>query len=529
MKRIATAFLLIALLLCFSLTACSTDSPTATQSPLTFQNTESKGVLTLGMSRQDAEKVLSDDPSTLTQPPQWSGSGTITYFPNTADQLTIYYDNETVAWFTVDQNDANVTSHWAVNDGLSRGAEEAAVIQQYGQALPQNRQTDADGILHLSYYYDEEGQLLGEENGSAAYVVLLELDQGKLIGYQVSSTTIQPVKTSVGFLLFQDNPTSEDRLEGTFSIRTGSWDLNTGTFQYEETPVLEATGPERNSQLFSWNGADQYLIGDQDAVTAASDSVDLVSWVPLYDHSHVCWGPGYQLLVSLEDPAQITLEREDTDPVTVTLPEPREDLPLDELFSFGHILEGDQLTLAYGALLTVEGGQEDLLLTATVDLSTQQVQWSNPTTVPQEYVRTLFYPYNVYYPILDQKLYFSTGESAAYFDLSTQTFTVLEDLPEQLDSLFPGIKRTYYSFSNETAPAEPMGATEEVAIFGFLYEGRNVWVALRDDQVLGVLEQSLENNTITCYDSAFQQTSQVELPFSLYNLQPQASVTPFPI
>ena len=183
-------------------------------------------------------------------------------------------------------------------------------------------------------------------------------------------------------------------------------------------------------------------------------------------------------------------------------------MPLDELFSFGHILEGDQLTLAYGALLTVEGGQEDLLLTATVDLSTQQVQWSNPTTVPQEYVRTLFYPYNVYYPILDQKLYFSTGESAAYFDLSTQTFTVLEDLPEQLDSLFPGIKRTYY---------------------GFLYEGRNVWVALRDDQVLGVLEQSLENNTITCYDSAFQQTSQVELPFSLYNLQPQASVTPFPI
>ena len=71
-----------------------------------------------------------------------------------------------------------------------------------------------DGILHLSYYYDEEGQLLGEENGSAAYVVLLELDQGKLIGYQVSSTTIQPVKTSVGFLLSQDNPTSEDSRHG---------------------------------------------------------------------------------------------------------------------------------------------------------------------------------------------------------------------------------------------------------------------------------------------------------------------------
>lgn len=530
MKRIATAFLLIALLLCFSLTACSTDSPTATQSPLTFQNTESKGVLTLGMSRQDAEKVLSDDPSTLTQPLQWSGSGTITYFPNTADQLTIYYDHETVAWFTVDQNDATVTSHWAVNDGLSRGAEEAAVIEQYGQALPQNRQTDADGILHLSYYYDEEGQLLGEENGSAAYVVLLELDQGKLIGYQVSSTTIQPVKTSVGFLLSQDNPTSEDGLEGTFSIRTGSWDLNTGTFQYEETPVLEATGPERNSQLFSWNGADQYLIGDQDAVTAASDSVDLVSWVPLYDHSHVCWGPGYQLLVSLEDPAQITLEREDTDPVTVTLPEPPADEPLADLFLLSHTLEGDQLTLVYGAMLTMEGGQEDLLLTVAVDLASQQAQWGDPVSLPQAYSPHFFPPaHSWYYPVVDGKLYFSTGDSAAYFDLSAGTFTALEDLPQRLEALFPGAERAENTAGGGVFPAEPMGATEEVAIFAFLYEGRNVWVALRDEQVLGVLEQSLENNTITCYDSAFQQTSQVELPFSLYNLQPQASVSPFPL
>ena len=57
----------------------------------------------------------------------------------------------------------------------------------------------------------------------------------------------------VGFLLSQDNPTSEDGLEGTFSIRTGTWDLNTGTFQYEEHPVLETTGPERDSQLFHWD------------------------------------------------------------------------------------------------------------------------------------------------------------------------------------------------------------------------------------------------------------------------------------
>ena len=122
----------------------------------------------------------------------------------------------------------------------------------------------------------------------------------------------------VGFLLSQDNPTSEDGLEGTFSIRTGTWDLNTGTFQYEEHPVLETTGPERDSQLFHWNGTDQYIVGDQKTVTAASDNTQLTSWVSLYDDSRVCWGPGYRLLVSLDDPAQITLEREDTDPVTVT-------------------------------------------------------------------------------------------------------------------------------------------------------------------------------------------------------------------
>ena len=50
------------------------------------------------------------------------------------------------------------------------------------------------------------------------------------------------ISTPVGFLLSQDTPTSEDGLDGTFSIRTGSWDLNAGTFQYEETPVLETTG-----------------------------------------------------------------------------------------------------------------------------------------------------------------------------------------------------------------------------------------------------------------------------------------------
>ena len=131
--------------------------------------------------------------------------------------------------------------------------------------------------------------------------------------------------------------------------------------------------------------------------------------------------------------------------------------------------------------------------------------------------------------VVDGKLYFSTGDSAAYFDLSAGTFTALEDLPQRLEALFPGAERAENTAGGGVFPAEPMGATEEVAIFAFLYEGRNVWVALRDDQVLGVLEQSLENNTITCYDSAFQQTSQVELPFSLYNLQPQASVSPFPL
>lgn len=260
MKRIATAFLLIALLLCFSLTACSTDSPTATQSPLTFQNTESKGVLTLGMSRQDAEKVLSDDPSTLTQPPQWSGSGTITYFPNTADQLTIYYDNETVAWFTVDQNDANVTSHWAVNDGLSRGAEEAAVIEQYGQALPQNRQTDANGILHLSYYYDEEGQLLGEENGSAAYVVLLELDQGKLIGYQVSSTTIQPVDSQVQLESSGSDTYTDEEIQAAADVITQHFQANfpgcTMTSLSYEDALSAYSAPEWAAQY----GADQAIV-----------------------------------------------------------------------------------------------------------------------------------------------------------------------------------------------------------------------------------------------------------------------------
>ncbi len=49
MKRSQRHSFLIALLFCVYLTDCTTDSPTATECTLTFQDTESKQVLTLCM------------------------------------------------------------------------------------------------------------------------------------------------------------------------------------------------------------------------------------------------------------------------------------------------------------------------------------------------------------------------------------------------------------------------------------------------------------------------------------------------
>ena len=190
--------IVLSLIFCLALAACGGDTPTAGQGqdPLVLQNTENGRVVTLGLSRQAAEAVLSDDPSALTPPADWNGQRNYHLFPEhrrSTDHLLRQRSGGLV------HRRPERRQHYlplAVNDGLSRGAEETAVIEQYGQALSQNQQTDVNGILHLSYYYDEEGQLLGEENGSAAYVVLLELDQGKLIGYQVASTTVHPVGDS---------------------------------------------------------------------------------------------------------------------------------------------------------------------------------------------------------------------------------------------------------------------------------------------------------------------------------------------
>lgn len=193
MKRIFGSVLLLSLLCTFALTACGEEKPAADQGPLTFRNTETSGVLTLGMTRQEAEKVLAEDPSTLAQPADWTGSGTITYYPYTADHLTIYYDKDVVAWLDAGQMEANVPSHWTIYDNLTRGSVEADVLAQYGQPLDQNQQTASDGTVHLSYYYDADGTLMGEENGSAAYVALLDVRDGTLLGYQAALTSISSV------------------------------------------------------------------------------------------------------------------------------------------------------------------------------------------------------------------------------------------------------------------------------------------------------------------------------------------------
>ncbi len=81
-------------------------------------------------------------------------------------------------------------------------------------------------------------------------------------------------------------------------------------------------------------------------------------------------------------------------------------------------------------------------------------------------------------PVVDGKLYFSTGDSAAYFDLSAGTFTALEDLPQRLEALFPGAGAGGEHRWRGRFPLQNPWGHRRVAIFAFLYEGRNVWVAL---------------------------------------------------
>lgn len=328
--------------------------------------------------------------------------------------------------------------------------------------------------------------------------------------------------STVSLLLAADQPDTDSTWDGTYSHWKGVWNPAAGTFSYDDTaPVLTTTGPDRQYNLFSWDGDSQFVLWDVTAVTPADSASNLISCLDaVQDGSCVVWGEGYVLRL-LDD--RCTIQREGSAPVIVepmshTIQVEGRDVSYADFRFLGSALEDDQALLAYGYSYG-NGHTKGVVLYATLDLATKTVDWSDPVQIPTQYSSGLFTSYRLYYPILDGKLYFSAWEAPAYWDLQTGHMVALTTLADQVASLFPAAERTINQFSSRIFPAEIEGCSDTMVIASMSFqdsEGNNheVYQGIQADTLLGVLDfcQTANQTTLTLYNSQLQQTEQHTLP-----------------
>lgn len=344
-----------------------------------------------------------------------------------------------------------------------------------------------------------------------------------------SAVTDQPspaaVQSSVGVLISADEPDSQDSVNGTLTTWQGTWDLSTGSFTMGTSPAFVTVGVNRQSNLFSWNGDTQYLVWDTKSLSTDNQQLTVISCRPgLSDGNRTIWGPGYQIEITPQDQYIVTRDGEDPilfEDIDYSNFLDDETVDLDTMEIVGCDVTGNQLVLVCfdSASETVSGHTVlyGALMYITFDLETGETTCSKPVRAEREYSEEIYFKF-FYYPILDQKIYIPGGDSVAYFDLETETIVGLDKIPDQLEDLLPGIERV--SFDGLPESAMFAGGTEEVVIAAFYYReadtgiNHTINVAIQGDQIVGMLDQQGEEtqSTVVVYNSALQQTSQVELP-----------------
>ena len=335
---------------------------------------------------------------------------------------------------------------------------------------------------------------------------------------------------TVGVLLSADEVDPQDELNGTFTTWRGTWDLEAGTLETEASPAFETVGQNRHLNLLAWNGTDQYIVWDDTCVSDKSGSMDVILWGAA-DGGMTIWGPGYQVEIMPE--RQWTVTRSGEDPVVFQGAEESGLMDLDDMSLLGSGLKGDQLVLVYAAF----GGQdaeENTLLCLTLDLAAKEILCSNQIEIPSEYCDGMFLASVLYYPILDGKLYFSSWDSVAYFDLETHRFTALDNIPAQIEKVIPNLDRT--GFDGIPDSVDLVGSTENTVIASVCYEEKDtqvshvVYAAVQGDRMVGLLDQRQEEgaSTMTVYDEDLQQTDQAALPSVNTAPQFQMMVSPLP-
>lgn len=183
--------LVLVLSLCIVGSSCAEETP---KSMLTFQNMEKNVTLTLDLSKEEVEKRLSyvrENESELEQFQQYNGCGTVTYYPDDPqNRFTVYYKEYIVKRISINNTTPDLLSNWKVEDTLSIGSTEEAVIEKYGSPLSENKGVSEDGSTYLMYYCSSDGSVLGKENSEASCTIIATFIQEKLASYMLVSTSL---------------------------------------------------------------------------------------------------------------------------------------------------------------------------------------------------------------------------------------------------------------------------------------------------------------------------------------------------
>lgn len=185
-KRLFAVFT-VCLLLCLALAACGPQNVQNDSAWGTVRNTESETELSLGMTREEVEKLLvPTSENSAVKPTEECLAWSAAYGDSPQEKISVMYNwkTDTVSQIQMEGvGGTEVTSDWSLADGITKGASKEEILAVYGKE-PQMGDTDD----FLNYYYDANDTLLGEDNKNAAYVVAFTLDEGALKHYCVMST-----------------------------------------------------------------------------------------------------------------------------------------------------------------------------------------------------------------------------------------------------------------------------------------------------------------------------------------------------
>lgn len=201
MKRVLS--LLLALLLCGTLTACKTAKSSAvdvaTLDVQSMYNQETKKSVSLGMTKEEVEAILGKGTEQnllpLSMEPLYEG---VANFPNSAITYVSYGTGEDFLVISYGENQAKALSsfgniegvkpgpsHWCVKYGLSYGASLLEIMDQYGKLEPYplapspGQAQSGQGYLDtpnviwkepvvINYLFDQQGNSLQSEEGEKA-------------------------------------------------------------------------------------------------------------------------------------------------------------------------------------------------------------------------------------------------------------------------------------------------------------------------------------------------------------------------